>query len=182
MRFYEPAIYLTTYKNRRYVGKTIGRGNDYYGSGRLIQNIIKSGSKDKLKVKLLETVKDVSKLDEKEIYWIAKLKPEMNIAPGGEGGDRSMAFTKEGAKSKSIKMSNMKRSKEWCDNIRKAKLGIKLSDYQRQKISESHKGKVLSEKHKKSISKGSSNRTVEYKKNMSKIIKLAWAKRKGEVS
>ena len=48
-------------------------------------------------------------------------------------------------------------------------------------MSKAHKGKVLSEEHKKKLSEASSNRTVKYKKNMSKIIKLWWAKRKGEI-
>jgi len=136
MRFNQPSIYLTTYKNKRYVGKTNGRGNDYYGSGVLIKKIDKS----KLKVKLLETT-TLDKLEEREIFWIAKLKPELNLTPGGEGGDRSKFFTKEGAKSKSIKMSNIKRSKEWCDNIRKSKVGLTHTTETKLKMSKSKLGR-----------------------------------------
>jgi len=32
-----------------------------------------------------------------------------------------MFFTEEGTKSKSIKMSNLERTKEWCNNISKSK-------------------------------------------------------------
>ena len=149
MRFHQPSIYLTTYNNKKYVGKTNGRGNDYYGSGVLIKKLDKS----KLKVKLLETTtKD--KLDEREIFWIAKLKPELNLATGGEGGDRSQFFTKEGAISKSKKMSAIVRSQEWKDNIRKAKLGKKLSVYHREQMSKAKLGKKLTKEHRANISKG----------------------------
>src|SRR6056300_402510 len=68
MRFSQPSIYLTTYKGKKYVGQTKGRGNDYYGSGVRIKNI---KDKTKLKVKLLETT-TLDKLNEREIFWISK--------------------------------------------------------------------------------------------------------------
>ena len=149
MRFLQPSIYLTTYKGKRYIGQTIGKGNDYYGSGRRIKQLDKS----KLKVQLLETTtKD--KLNEREIFWIAKLKPELNYTSGGEGGDTSASFTKAGALSKSKKMKAMVRSQEWKDNIRKSKLGVKLSDFQREQMSKAHKGKKLTKEHRANISKG----------------------------
>jgi len=183
MRFNKPVIYGTSYKGKLYIGQHIGNNRDYYGGGVIIKNIIKSGNKHKLKTKVIEYVKDVNLLNEREIYWIKKLKPQLNLAPGGEGGDRSMFFTKEILKSKSEKMKAFVRNKEWCENIRKSKQGVKLSDYQRQKMSEAHKGKVLSEEHKNNIRKGFSKikNTKKYKKNLSKAVKLWWAKRKGEV-
>ena len=145
MRFDQPVIYQTTYKNKKYIGQHIGNGRDYVGGGKIIKSIIKSGNKHKLKTKAIEYVKDINLLDEREIYWIDKIKPELNLAPGGEGGDRSMFFTEKTSKSKSKKMKAIVRNKEWCENIRKSKLGVKLSDYQKQKMSEAHKGKILSE-------------------------------------
>ena len=184
MRFSQPVIYGTSYKGKLYVGQHIGNNRDYYGGGVIIKSIIKSGNKHKLKTKVIEYVKDVNLLNEREIYWIKKLKPELNLAPGGEGGDRSMFFTKKTLKSKSEKMKSCKRSKEWCDNIRKSKLGIKLSDYHKQKMSEGHKGKTLSKEHKASIKKAINKikNTKSYKKKLSKAVKLWWDKRKGKVS
>ena len=176
MRFYQPSIYLTTYKGKKYVGKTIGNGRDYYGSGVIIQNI---KDKSKLKVKLVEKT-TLSKLDERETYWIKKLQPELNLAPGGEGGDRSMCFTKEGALSKSKKMKAMKRSKEWCDNIRKSKLGLKHSEETKKKLSEIHTGKKLSKSHKLSIKKAVNNfkDDPQYRKRLSAAVTKWWADRK----
>jgi len=184
MRFYEPVIYQTSYKNKKYIGQHIGNGRDYVGGGVIIKDIIKSGNKHKLNTKVIEYVKDVNQLDEREIYWIKKLKPELNLAPGGEGGDRSMFFTPEISKSKSDKMKAIVRSKEWCENIRKSKLGVKLSDYHKQKISESHKGKKLSKEHIKKLRYANSieARGEQYRKNLSKAVKLWWDKRKGKVA
>ena len=110
MVFNKPAIYETTYKGQKYIGQHIGNGRDYVGSGVIIKNIIKSGNKHKLKTRVIEFVKDVSLLDEREIYWIKKIKPELNIAPGGEGGDHSMFFTKESRQSMGRDQSGSKNS------------------------------------------------------------------------
>ena len=110
MVFNKPAIYETTYKGQKYIGQHIGNGRDYVGSGVIIKNIIKSGNKHKLKTRVIEFVKDVSKIDEREIYWIKKIKPELNIAPGGEGGDHSMFFTKESRQSMGRDQSGSKNS------------------------------------------------------------------------
>ena len=48
----------------------------------------------------------------------------------------------------------LKRSKEWCDNIRKSKLGKKLSDFHKQRMSEVRIGKKLTPEHRANISKG----------------------------
>ena len=179
MRFDQPVIYQTTYKGKKYIGKHIGNGRDYVGGGRIIKNIIRSGNRHKLKTKVIEYVNNVNQLDEREVYWINKIKPELNLAPGGEGGDRSMFFTEEGAKSKSIKMSNFKRSKEWCNNISKSKIGIKLSVYQREQMSKAKLGKKPIHAIKASLV---IRKTDSYRKMMSESIKKMWAKKKSKVA
>ena len=151
MRFSQPSIYLTTYKGKKYVGQTNGHRKDYYGSGKVIQRILKKYGPSVLKVQLLETT-TLDKLNEREIFWIAKLKPELNCTSGGEGGDTGL--TEEGRKSKSEKMKAFPRSKEWNDNIRKSKIGKKLSDYHKKRMSEVRIGKKLSKEHREAISKG----------------------------
>ena len=151
MRFQQPSIYLTTYKGKRYVGQTNGHRKDYYGSGKVIQRVLKKHGPSVLKVQLLEET-TLDKLNEREIFWISKLKPELNFTSGGEGGDTGL--TEKGRLSKSKKMSSLKRSKEWCDNIRKSKLGKKLSDFHKQRMSEVRIGKKLTPEHRANISKG----------------------------
>jgi len=178
MRFDQPVIYQTTYKDKKYIGKHIGNGRDYVGSGIIIKDIVKSGNRNKLKTKVIEYVNNVNQLDEREIYWINKIKPELNFAPGGEGGDRSMFFTEEGTKSKSIKMSNLERTKEWCNNISKSKIGLTHTTETKKKMSIAKKGKKPVKAIQASLA---IRKTDSYKKMMSESIKKVWAKRKGEV-
>jgi len=84
MIFNRPVIYGTSYKGKLYIGQHIGNGTDYVGSGLLISRIIKKGDKNKLVTGVIEYVDDVNKLNEREIYWIEKLKPELNLTKGGE--------------------------------------------------------------------------------------------------
>ena len=85
MIFDRPVIYGTSYKGKLYIGKHVGSGIDYVGSGLIISNIIKSGKKKDLITGVIEQVDDKEKLNEREIYWIKKLKPELNLTNGGEG-------------------------------------------------------------------------------------------------
>lgn len=84
MIFDRPVIYGTSYKGKLYIGQHIGNGIDYVGSGLLISHIIKKGDKNKLVTGIIEYVDDVKKLSEREIYWIEKLKPKLNLTKGGE--------------------------------------------------------------------------------------------------
>ena len=160
MRFDRPVIYQTTYKGKKYIGQHIGNGRDYVGGGRIIKDIIRSGNRHKLKTKVIEYVNNVNQLDEREVYWINKIKPELNLAPGGEGGDRSTFFTEEGAKSKSIKMSNLKRSKEWCNNISKSKIGLTHTTETKLKMRKSKLGRKHSKETIKKIRLAALNRRV----------------------
>ena len=145
MVFNKPAIYETTYKDKKYIGKTIGTGIDYFGSGIIIKRVIKSGNKHKLKTRVIEFVKDVSLLDEREIYWIKKIKPELNIAPGGEGGDHSMFFTKETRKAQGRDQSGSKNSMYGRTHTEEAKESIRI------KNKEYHTGRKKSKSHKENI-------------------------------
>jgi len=92
MIFDRPVIYGTSYKGKLYVGKHIGSGKDYVGSGLIISNIIKSGKEKDLITGVIEYVDDKEKLNEREIYWIKKLKPKLNLTQGGDGwayGDKN---------------------------------------------------------------------------------------------
>ena len=48
MIFDRPVIYGTSYKGKLYIGKHVGSGIDYVGSGILITRIIKKGNENKL--------------------------------------------------------------------------------------------------------------------------------------
>ena len=81
-------IYRTTnnINGHIYVGQHTGNNEEYIGSGKLIRYAIKKYGKENFTRETLEECKDKKTLDDREIYWIAKLKPHYNIAEGGTGG------------------------------------------------------------------------------------------------
>ena len=144
MRFDTPVIYGTSYKGKLYIGQHIGNGANYVGSGTIISNIKKSGKSKYLITGVIEYVNDVKKLDERERYWIAKLKPELNLTQGGEGtlGSprpkskkirkqiseklKGRIFTKEHKKQISLALKNKKKSDNHIKNLKKS---ISKRDY-----------------------------------------------------
>jgi len=84
-------IYKTTnlVNGKIYVGKDSSNNPKYLGSGRVIAFAIKKYGKKNFRKEILE-ICDLSKVDEREIFWINKLdsrnrKIGYNIAEGGQG-------------------------------------------------------------------------------------------------
>ena len=149
MRFNQPVIYGTSYKGKLYVGQHVGTGVDYVGGGVIIKNIIKSGNREKLITGVIEYVNDVNKLNEREIYWIEKLKPELNLTAGGEG----------------TLNSPRPKSKEFRKTVSKKLKGRIISKLHRKKISLSLKNKKKSLEHLKKLKEYANNRDYSGVKN-----------------
>ena len=198
MRFDQPVIYQTTYKNKKYIGQHIGNGIDYVGGGKIIKDIVKSGNKHKLKTKVIEYVDDVNKLNEREIYWIEKLKPELNLTAGGEGnkGWIPSKITRERIRQKAIGRKLSKTTKYKMSLVRKGK---KHSELTKEKIGKGRLGKLHTKEAKEKMSLAKKDiylkegnpfygktHTDEVKKKLSLARKLYWkkwwAKRKGRVA
>jgi len=130
-------IYKTTnlLNGKFYIGQTRQKNNRYYkGSGIILNNAIKKYGGENFIVETLEVVDSIDKLDEREKYWIGKLKPEYNISPGGltddaVAGGKAKLGTKisdEGKKNISRGLKNSKifkqvmRSKEVREKISKS--------------------------------------------------------------
>jgi len=130
-------IYKTTnlLDGKFYIGQTRQKNNFYYkGSGIILNNAIKKYGSENFIVETLEIVDSIDKLDEREKYWISKLKPEYNISPGGltddavAGGKATLGLrrTKEQKKKMSLAQKNSKlhkkvmRSKEVREKISKS--------------------------------------------------------------
>lgn len=80
------------YIGKRQRSKREFLNSDYYGSGKYIQRAIKKHGKENFKREILEyRIRNKDKLNEKEIYWIAKLNSQVptgyNIQPGGGNND-----------------------------------------------------------------------------------------------
>src|SRR6056300_282008 len=125
MIFDKPVIYGTSYKGRLYIGQHIGTGKDYVGSGLLINRVTKKGDRDKLITGVIEYVDDVQKLNEREIYWIKKLKPELNLTKGGEtwGIGKDNIMNRPDVKIKFIGDNNPMRRPEVAKKVSLSKKG-----------------------------------------------------------
>lgn len=122
--FSVPHIYAIVYNGKiKYVGKSSGTKSNYYTGGVIPNKIKNKGIKGVLEFTTLDNI------DDKEKYWISKLKPSYNIAEGGRGG---LTGEKNPAKRKSVK-----------DKISKKLKGRKLS--------ENHKLKLKIAKHKNPV-------------------------------
>ena len=133
----------------RYVGQTIKKINRRLAEHRCdkrfnthkvnwINKLDKLNILDNLAIELLEECEE-DLLNEKEQYWIEKLKQDgcklVNLTNGGIGSGKVC-------------------SEETRKKISESNKGKKLSEKSKKRISKSHKGKILSDEHKKSISKG----------------------------
>jgi hypothetical protein len=130
MIFNGPVVYGTSYKGKLYVGQHIGNGIDYVGSGLLISRIIKKGYKNKLITGVIEYVDDVKKLSEREIYWIEKLKPKLNLTKGGEtwGIGKDNIMNRPDVKIKFIGNNNPMRRPEVAKKLSLSKKGKMVWD------------------------------------------------------
>lgn len=152
-------IYKTTnlVNGKSYIGKTVREWNGYLGSGKIILRAIEKYGRENFKREILERCSR-EELSEREIYWIAKLKPDYNIAKGGEGGD---TFTNNPNK-------DIIREK-----IRKIHKGRKNTQETRRRMSEVRMGIKFTEEHKKNLCIARRKRvtTEETKRRMSKAMK-----------
>jgi len=105
-------IYRTTNKinGKIYVGQTVTEDKCYLGSGNLIKLAIKKYGKENFVRETLQTCRTQKRLDERERYWIKKLRSQekeigYNLENGGNGTGK---HTEEWKRNVSEKMSGDK--------------------------------------------------------------------------
>lgn len=150
-------------------------------------------------ITLIENCNDEKTLNEREKFWIRKLKSQdpnigYNIQEGGEGGRvrskefklsqnqlKSLEYGRHLPSSKKHKEQLSKRrkgiivAKETREKLRIARLGKKASKETREKLSRSHKGLKMPERtliSREKYRKASSNRIHIHKGNINKNPKL----------
>jgi group I intron endonuclease len=132
-----------TLNSKIYVGQDKNNNPDYYGSGVLIKKAIKKYGKINFKKDILEECHTIDELNKREIYWIKYYNSTDN-----EIG-YNLALGGLGSN------------------------GVILDIKSRRKMSNSHKGKKLTEEHKKNIGIATKKRwsNKEYKKKLSNKFK-----------
>ncbi len=171
-------IYLVFDKEREkyYCGK---RSTDneiesdfYYGSGLIIERIIKKLTKEQIRArfdkKILHISKDYDENLKQEIYWVndifdAPNNPNFyNISDGGYGGNLIAGFSDE-------------QKAEVYKKIGISNLGRKTTEKQKEIARKTHTGKILSEETKHKMSLAAKERkprphTIESKLKLSKAM------------
>lgn len=154
-------IYKTTniINGKIYIGKDSNDNPSYLGSGLYLKRAIKKYGKENFIKETLE-ICDLSNINEREIYWIAKLdarnlKIGYNITMGGEGTGSGVDHPKFG--------KHYIFSDEHKKNLSKSHIGLQSgskhplygtvrSEDTRNKISESLKGQIISEETRQKLS------------------------------
>lgn len=176
-------IYKTTniLNGKFYIGKDERDDPNYLGSGIILKQAIAKYGRKNFKKKLLERCNDSKKLCEREVFWIAQLKPPYNIAKGGTGGNALKYASKEKKKSASQKISISH------FGSRNPMYGKKHKASTLRKISKRLRGKKRSRKTKKEIEVALRRRWEtlklngkldDYKQKHSERMKLWWGDRK----
>ena len=144
-------IYKTTnaINGRFYIGKDRHNDPHYLGSGLLLRKAINKYGKNNFKKDILEHCKTLKELNEKEIYWIEKLGATKrnvgyNIAKGGMGGD-TLSCIPTNRKREIFRKISAARKETIANN---PELEILRGNH----ISESKRGCIFSESHKKNLS------------------------------
>ena len=184
-------IYVFTNKinGKQYVGQTINIEERYKqhrkdakneNKNSIFYRAIRKYGFDNFEFKVVETDIDISKIHEREKFWIKELNTKSpngyNLTDGGEG-TFGYRHTEEAKKKMSELKKGMKLSPEQIERLRRGNIGRKLSEEHKKILVEAVKkantGRKLTEEHKKRLAEYNRGRkhSEESKKKMSESQK-----------
>ena len=164
-------VYKTTnlINGKIYIGqhKSESFDENYYGSGRYLRNAVNKYGIDKFSVEIIDVAQDKSALNLLEKKWIRFYRKRgcamYNIANGGEGGDVFSGLSDEDKRRRNDKLrknsyfatlsleeSSEMHKRAW--ETRRRNGNDKFSEEYKRKISDGHKGHIVSEKTRQKLS------------------------------
>tara|TARA_R110000782_G_C14678421_1_gene399723 strand:+ start:79 stop:729 length:651 start_codon:yes stop_codon:yes gene_type:complete len=123
-------IYMTTHTptGKKYIGKDKNSDANYYGSGRLIKEIIKAEGKFNLVKTTIENCSNIEDLVKRERFWLEYYDAENN--------PEFLNLTNK-------PFGNSGHSQETRDKMSKSHIGMVVPDDIRKKMSENRKGHAM---------------------------------------
>ncbi len=176
-------IYKTTnlVNGKFYIGQDSNNNSDYLGSGLRLKRSIKKYGKDNFVKEILEFCETKDELNIRERYWISELNAKedgYNIADGGHGGNTYTEETKrrvsqiiknrpvsDETRQKRSKSMKGKYTLQWFTDKYGETDGLILYQKRCDEVGDFHRGKTISDEHKKRISefmKSSGNYSIEF--------------------
>ena len=125
---------------------------------------------------ILELVECKSKLCEREIFWINKMKPEYNLTSGGDGvrdyivSEEVKEILREYGKKQWNSLTEVEKQKRILNNLKGQPKGHIVSESTRNKLRECNLGKKMSEETKNKISKANSVSMKGNKSGNKKVV------------
>jgi group I intron endonuclease len=169
---------------KSYVGQTVRKLSERLKEHRkskttAIGRALRKYGNANFKIEVLAECKSIDELNDKEIYFIDKLKTlkpnGYNLTVGGlnclasEETKRKLSDLKKGSKHP---LFGTHRSQETKDAIAKGRVGLVVSDETRAKISAANSGKAKSKEHSKKISKSlkGKSKSEDHRSNIAKAL------------
>ena len=125
---------------------------------------------------IIELVECKSKLCEREVFWINKMKPEYNLTSGGDGvrdyvvSEEVKEILREYGKKQWNSLTEVEKQKRILNNLKGQPKGHIVSESTRNKLRECNLGKKMSEETKNKISKANSVSMKGNKSGNKKVV------------
>lgn len=125
---------------------------------------------------ILELVECKSKLCEREVFWISKMKPEYNLTSGGDGvrdyvvSEDVKEILRDYGKKQWNSLTKVEKQKRILNNLKGQPKGHIVSESTRNKLRECNLGKKMSDETKSKISKANSVSMKGNKSGNKKVV------------
>jgi len=173
---------------KSYIGlktKTVEESEDYYGSGKLINQAIDKHGKENFTKEILErNINSHEILNDQEIYWIEyfdTFNKGYNLTKGGQGNlgrvtsEKTKKKQSEAIKIRQFKNPMSEETKRKISEAAKLRKGRSVSEETRKKLADSQRGRVKGQEELDKMRKAMTGRKhTDETKNIMRIKRIQW--------